>query len=117
MGGPQQQFLIDMQTDMFQAGAAMRRPQAPPSSVGNDAERAISQQVERLSLRERSQAEQYEDAGQGERLRNAKRGVRAVPPAGVPPEIGPCVLPPVVRHAGAPRDSAGTAQHLAQGVK
>merc|ERR1712039_545041 len=112
--GPQQQFLLDMQNDMFQAGAAMRRPPAPPASVGTDAERSISQQVERLSLRERSQAEQYEDAGQGERLRNAKRGVRGTPPPGVPPEV---VLPPVVRHSGGPRDSSVTTPDLARGVK
>lgn len=70
--GPQQQFMVDMQHDMFQAGAAMRRPQA---SMLSDQERMLAQQMERMSL-QRHQAEQYEDAGQGERLCNAKRNPR-----------------------------------------
>merc|ERR1719361_2558016 len=63
--GPQQQFLLDMQNDMFQAGAALRRPAPVPIS---DAERELRMQAERLSLRERSQNEQQEDTGQGDRL-------------------------------------------------
>merc|ERR1719226_383944 len=54
--GPQQQFLLDMQNDMFQAGMAMRRPPVAPSMAASP--EALAQQVERLSLRERSQAEQ-----------------------------------------------------------
>uniref|UniRef100_A0A7S4V277 protein-tyrosine-phosphatase n=1 Tax=Alexandrium monilatum TaxID=311494 RepID=A0A7S4V277_9DINO len=77
--GPQQQFLIDMQHDMFQAGAAMRRPVAPPRT---DTERALAQQLETMTMRERSQAEMYEDAGQGERLINAKRNPRGAPALG-----------------------------------
>jgi len=69
--GPQQQFLIDMQNDMWQAGMALRRPPAAPSLAASP--EALAQQVERLSLRERSQAEQREDVGQGDRLCNAKR--------------------------------------------
>mmetsp|Transcript_119248 Transcript_119248/g.338112 ORF Transcript_119248/g.338112 Transcript_119248/m.338112 type:complete len:466 (-) Transcript_119248:95-1492(-) len=120
--GPQQQFLLDMQNDMFQAGAAMRRPLAPPSSgLGINAERSISQQIEKLSLRERSQAEQHEDTGQGERLCNAKRGVRPATAAGVPPDSAPGVLPPVaqqqVRPSGGQRDSSVTTPDLARGVK
>eukprot|EP00747_Dinoflagellata_sp_TGD_P217783 gnl/TRDRNA2_/TRDRNA2_90139_c0_seq2.p1 gnl/TRDRNA2_/TRDRNA2_90139_c0~~gnl/TRDRNA2_/TRDRNA2_90139_c0_seq2.p1 ORF type:complete len:423 (-),score=73.19 gnl/TRDRNA2_/TRDRNA2_90139_c0_seq2:157-1263(-) len=73
--GPQQQFLVDMQNEMFQAGAAIRaaRPSAP---LLNDSEWALAQQASKLSLRDRSQAEQVEDVGQGDRLCNAKRTVR-----------------------------------------
>jgi len=83
--GPQQQFLLDMQTEMFQAGAALRMP--------SDAERALAMQVERLSIRERSQAEQAEDVGQGERLTGAKRVMRGGAGAAA---AGPeATLPPV----------------------
>eukprot|EP00927_Polykrikos_kofoidii_P050535 TRINITY_DN44431_c0_g1_i1.p1 TRINITY_DN44431_c0_g1~~TRINITY_DN44431_c0_g1_i1.p1 ORF type:complete len:536 (-),score=70.06 TRINITY_DN44431_c0_g1_i1:180-1694(-) len=69
--GPQQQFLCNMQHDMFQAGAALRRPNSP---LVGDVERQLAQQVDRLSFRERTNhAEQYEDVGQGERLVSAKR--------------------------------------------
>mmetsp|Transcript_18058 Transcript_18058/g.50160 ORF Transcript_18058/g.50160 Transcript_18058/m.50160 type:complete len:450 (-) Transcript_18058:68-1417(-) len=74
--GPQQQFLLDMQNDMFQAGMALRRP-AP--SLGNGISEILAQQMDRLSFRERSQAEQREDVGQGDRLCNAKRGVVGAP--------------------------------------
>jgi len=99
--GPQQQFLLDMQTDMIQAGVAMRRPPVPPSSLGADAERMLCQQVDRLNLRDRTQAEQFEDPGQGDRLCNAKRGQRGAAPnmAVPPPPADPC--PP---HA---KDTAG----------
>eukprot|EP00933_Yihiella_yeosuensis_P084035 TRINITY_DN98380_c0_g1_i1.p1 TRINITY_DN98380_c0_g1~~TRINITY_DN98380_c0_g1_i1.p1 ORF type:complete len:455 (-),score=72.88 TRINITY_DN98380_c0_g1_i1:61-1425(-) len=65
--GPQQQFLNDMQHDMFQAGAALRaRPQAPLADV--------TTQMAKLQItRDRSQAEQAEDVGQGDRLTGAKR--------------------------------------------
>lgn len=65
--GPQQQFLVNMQTNMMQAGIAMRCPQVLPSGF---------QEAEgiRLSLSDRSQAENYEDVGQGERLCSAKKG-------------------------------------------
>lgn len=77
--GPQQQFLVELESDMFQAGAALRRPMPPPRG---DADRLLAQQVDKLNLRDRSQVEQYEDAGQGERLCNAKRTVRTVSPTG-----------------------------------
>jgi hypothetical protein len=112
--GPQQQFLLDMQAHMFQAGAAMRRLPASPSlqmvSRG-DAERATLQA--KFSSGERPHAEQCEDVGQGERLRNAKRfvsarrgnaartsapgDVGATRTAGIPLEM---VLPPVSRQGG-----------------
>jgi len=68
--GPQQQFLLDMQQEMFQAGAALRRPQA---ALTCEVEKALSQQVGRLSLRDNTSVEQFEDKGQGERLVGAKR--------------------------------------------
>lgn len=68
--GPQQQFLLDMQNDMWQAGAALRRPHA---ALASDEERRLAAQAERLSLRDRAEVERYEDHGQGERLCNAKR--------------------------------------------
>lgn len=76
--GPQQQFLIDMQQDMFQAGMASRRPQAPPQH----AQDALAARMAELNLRDRTQAETWEDVGQGDRLCNAKRGVRIDLPPG-----------------------------------
>ncbi|CAE8687721.1 unnamed protein product [Polarella glacialis] len=108
--GPQQQFLCDMQNDMHQAGAALRRPQAPPS---DPREQALAQQVERMSLRERTQAEQIEDTGQGDRLVGAKRVIRPGPGSptngGSPtgslmghgsPLLANLALPPVGRGVG-----------------
>jgi cell division cycle 14 len=119
--GPQQQFLLDLQTDMFQAGAAMRRPLAPLSAftVGPDAERALVKQVEGLSLKDRPQAEQYEDAGQGERLCNAKRSPGRTISGGAPPDI---VLPPVGKPCGgvataAPACSPGRLSGVTAGPK
>lgn len=75
--GPQQQFLLDMQAEMFQLGAACRRP---PAMLLTDADRALAAQVERMTLRERSELERVEDVGQGDRLVGAKRVVRGSPP-------------------------------------
>lgn len=75
--GPQQQFLCDMQHEMFQAGMQLRWPV--------ESER-LAHQVERLTLLDRTRAEQYEDVGQGERLCNAKRIVRQSPTPNVPPD-------------------------------
>jgi len=76
--GPQQQFLCDMQAEMWQAGAAQRRLSSP---LVLDSERSLANQMAHLSLRERTHAEQVEDFGQGDRLCGAKRntggGVRA----------------------------------------
>mmetsp|Transcript_77363 Transcript_77363/g.165868 ORF Transcript_77363/g.165868 Transcript_77363/m.165868 type:complete len:447 (-) Transcript_77363:114-1454(-) len=68
--GPQQSFLVDMETEMHQAGAMLQRPQPTPGPPGVG---AITKQVEGLRLRNRSQLEQSEDVGQGDRLCNAKR--------------------------------------------
>mmetsp|Transcript_97057 Transcript_97057/g.216485 ORF Transcript_97057/g.216485 Transcript_97057/m.216485 type:complete len:430 (+) Transcript_97057:140-1429(+) len=71
--GPQQNFLVDMQNEMHQAGAMLRRP---PPSLGSPGVDALAQQLEAVRLRERSQGEQAEDVGQGDRLCNAKRVAR-----------------------------------------
>jgi len=79
--GPQQQFLLDMQNEMFQAGHHHRR------QPFNDSER-LAYQVERMTLAERGHqnGEQYDDRDtcdpQGDRLCNAKRNVRSGPPPG-----------------------------------
>jgi len=66
--GPQQQYLCDVQNDMFQAGAAHRanltgQPKNP----------------EEIRLREKLDAERREDVGQGDRLVNAKREFQQPP--------------------------------------
>jgi len=71
--GPQQQFLVDMEREMFQAGATSRGPQRTPLNGDSERERAVSHQIERLNIRDRTQAEQVEDVGQGDRLCGAKR--------------------------------------------
>lgn len=83
--GPQQQFLIDMERDMFQAGATYRGPQR---ALIGDSDRAVAAQIERLNLRERTQAEQVEDTGQGERLCGAKRVVHDGQAGGMGAVIG-----------------------------
>lgn len=69
--GAQQQYLVDMEVEMFQAGVAQRRPIPPPVI---DSERHLAQQVERLSLADH--VNDHGDPGQGEYLCSAKRGVR-----------------------------------------
>lgn len=64
--GPQQQFLCDMQQDMWQAGEARRGPSA---SLTTDLEKRMAD----LSVRGLTQAERQEDVGQGDRLVGAKR--------------------------------------------
>lgn len=97
--GPQQQFLLDMQNEMFQAGAALR-PIGRPLSLRSDGSSGIEQQMERLSVRDRQDDRtQFEDKGQGERLTGAKRNVQA---GG---------LPPVARQSSL-RDSTSSNQDL-----
>lgn len=64
--GPQQQFLVSMEGSMFQEGLAMRIPQAMPSGVHHGGAEGVPFSY--------SQAENYEDTGQGERLCRAKMG-------------------------------------------
>lgn len=109
--GPQQQFLLDMQNDMMQAGAVMR---GPGRSVSDPATLQLQQEMARLNVRDRTAAETYEDAGQGERLVGAKRNVRSTPSAGSSlgqgvPDAG---LPPVARHSS--RDSPAASSDLAR---
>merc|ERR1712217_293780 len=67
--GPQQQFMCDMQAEMWQAGATIR---GPGRSLNGD----LNAQMERLTVsnRERAAHEMVEDVGQGERLCGARRG-------------------------------------------
>jgi len=75
--GPQQQFLIEMQAEMQQAGANLRI-----SSLGvTEEEKALSAQFGAMSV-SRPQAESREDVGQGERLVNAKRTQSIATPTG-----------------------------------
>lgn len=69
--GPQQQFMCDMQQDMFQAGASssLRR-----SNLHSSQDCRLAQHMERLSLRGGHHQADYEDVGQGEHLCNSKRG-------------------------------------------
>lgn len=71
--GPQQQFLVDMQQCMFQAGHASRSPQAMKSPSLKELEKDHRQ----CSHFDRHQAENFEDVGQGERLCGAKRSPKA----------------------------------------
>lgn len=73
--GPQQQFLVDMEHDMFQAGAAARRPRPPPLSSGADDEDVV-QHFQRMKL-QGCPGEDFEDVGQGEGLTSAKRRFQA----------------------------------------
>jgi cell division cycle 14 len=112
--GPQQQFMVDMESEMHQAGIALRRPVA---GLITDAERQLASQVERLSVRGLSQQEQAEDLGQGDRLVGAKRVVRS-PGAGsssAGSRTGSSdenVLPPVNGGFGAARErQSGVGSH------
>lgn len=69
--GPQQQFLCDMQTDMFRAGAAMYGQ--PQPSLDSAEDRALAQRMQRLTVRELKDEEKTEDVLQGERLCERKR--------------------------------------------
>eukprot|EP00747_Dinoflagellata_sp_TGD_P051788 gnl/TRDRNA2_/TRDRNA2_147526_c1_seq2.p1 gnl/TRDRNA2_/TRDRNA2_147526_c1~~gnl/TRDRNA2_/TRDRNA2_147526_c1_seq2.p1 ORF type:complete len:247 (+),score=47.18 gnl/TRDRNA2_/TRDRNA2_147526_c1_seq2:105-845(+) len=74
--GPQQQFMIDMQNEMFQAGAALRRPTGGYPAGSSAA--LLAHGIEQMKLRERTQAEKAEDTGQGNRLCDAKRTISSV---------------------------------------
>jgi cell division cycle 14 len=68
--GPQQQFLCDMQSEMWQAGATFR---GPGRGLTDQNEKDLSAQMQRLNVRERPAHEMVEDVGQGERLCGARR--------------------------------------------
>lgn len=76
--GPQQQFLVDMQQGMFQAGALLRWPAGLPSV---EAELELARKMGGLSIREPTREEQVEDVGQGDRLLAARRGGSPMSPA------------------------------------
>eukprot|EP00927_Polykrikos_kofoidii_P009996 TRINITY_DN14211_c0_g1_i1.p1 TRINITY_DN14211_c0_g1~~TRINITY_DN14211_c0_g1_i1.p1 ORF type:complete len:486 (+),score=67.13 TRINITY_DN14211_c0_g1_i1:84-1541(+) len=69
--GPQQQFMVDIQNEMFQAGRAQRTP----VSLQCQQERLLSEHMGKLSLRtqQADSHQDYEDPGQGEHLVNSKR--------------------------------------------
>lgn len=68
--GPQQQFLVDMEQSMFQAGDTLRRPRSLSASAE---EEALATKMKGLALRELTAAEKTEDVGQGEALCRARR--------------------------------------------
>jgi len=68
--GPQQQFLVDMQAVMFQAGAMMHLPHQIPTSTE---EFGMAFLEGKLALRELREEEKKEDFEQGDRLCCAKR--------------------------------------------
>lgn len=104
--GPQQQFLCDMQQDMFQLGAFVRPLPAPLADGTDRAVHGITQQVERMSLNG-GRLEEFADPGQGERLCNAKRKVR-----GDSTFAGIDAMPPVGHTAS--NGSMGSQQHQQQ---
>eukprot|EP00928_Gymnodinium_smaydae_P046468 TRINITY_DN30963_c0_g1_i1.p1 TRINITY_DN30963_c0_g1~~TRINITY_DN30963_c0_g1_i1.p1 ORF type:complete len:388 (-),score=67.51 TRINITY_DN30963_c0_g1_i1:219-1382(-) len=65
--GPQQQFLCNMQDEMFCAGAAARRP---TSGLPCEQEQALARRMESLRFQE---AVDHADSGQGEHLCSSKR--------------------------------------------
>lgn len=87
--GPQQQWLLDQEASMFQAGDLLRRPKGFPASVE---EEAISRKLQGLTLRTSAAglsspsgraltlAEQKEDVGQGESLCRARRAANTPSP-------------------------------------
>lgn len=71
--GPQQQFMCDMQADMFQAGAMLRRPAA---SLVSQQERTLAQQMEKLNIRDPAYEDVQNGVLQGDHLTGAKRQFR-----------------------------------------
>lgn len=68
--GPQQQFLVDMEALMFQAGAAA---QGPAPTLTDKDEAMLAQRMQWLQVRDLRDEEKREDVGQGEGLCHAKR--------------------------------------------
>jgi len=69
--GPQQQFLVDCEAMMFQAGATAHGPSQQPSMAQEEA--IMAQRMGRLAVRDLREEETREDVGQGEGLCHAKR--------------------------------------------
>lgn len=76
--GPQQQFLVDMEQAMFQAGEFMRPLPASIFSAGADTAH-LEKRMARLTVRDLAEEERVEDVGQGEGLCKAKRSFVADP--------------------------------------
>jgi cell division cycle 14 len=83
MLGPQQQFMVEMQNEMFQAGITFR--------AGNGIS-GLETQISNLSLKD---SQKVEDKGQGERLVGAKRNMGSPNsrPGDSPPPPGGMSLP------------------------
>lgn len=75
--GPQQQFLSEMQSEMFQAGGVLRSRIHSLAVLGEK------------ELEERKKAEDFEDKGQGERLVTAKRNSGGNSPMASQPVLQP----------------------------
>lgn len=91
--GPQQQFLVAMEEEMFQAGVALHagsQTSFPLRHQPGDTH-TLSQRMQALSVKKCPPEESYEDVGQGERLCSAKRKVKAGPPQ------APVLIPGVTR--------------------
>jgi len=109
--GPQQQFLVNMQEEMFKIGKALRSPLSP---------KALSFENEPISPQAGkhhhllTQAQQHKDIGQGERLCSAKRGGHgpllsaaeergeSVGPPSPKAKLPPLTKRPMVRQTSAP---------------
>mmetsp|Transcript_81210 Transcript_81210/g.161055 ORF Transcript_81210/g.161055 Transcript_81210/m.161055 type:complete len:523 (+) Transcript_81210:83-1651(+) len=72
--GPQQQFLVNMQNEMFRMGAA---PPSPRCKLGCKSE--VAKPLACVRLASLTSGQQHRDMGQGERLCNAKRVGQAGP--------------------------------------
>jgi cell division cycle 14 len=85
--GPQQQFMVSMQSDMFSAAAALASPAPCLVDLAGEARlQEIGKTPTPERSAERTMAERHTDVGQGERLCSARRasghkaGIRVTPP-------------------------------------
>lgn len=109
--GPQQQFLLNMQDEMFQMGRSLKGPNFKMGVVGTDL--STSQSAGMCLLLNHSAGQKHRDVGQGERLCIAKRG-GTVPsltcsneqPDSVGPPSPKAKLPPLTRRPMARQASA-----------
>mmetsp|Transcript_70056 Transcript_70056/g.204968 ORF Transcript_70056/g.204968 Transcript_70056/m.204968 type:complete len:415 (-) Transcript_70056:231-1475(-) len=83
--GPQQQFLLSMEADMFQAGIAALGPRWSPHMLPDATDGALAQQASALQIQYDNKSENYGgDDGQGERLCSAKRNMQGAEVMKVP---------------------------------